>query len=78
MSLFGKSYFPKRAELAFIEKENDQFKLKKTHVYYTQCQLQKAVTNLEKTYPVVWTRHGMIIDTVTFDKELWDDSGLVS
>ena len=38
------------AELAFIEKENDQFKLKKTHIYYTQCQLQVAVTNLENTY----------------------------
>ena len=33
-----------------------------------------AVTNLEKTYFVVWIRHGMIIDTVTFDKELWDDT----
>ena len=22
---------------------------------------------------VIWTRCGMIIDTVTFDKELWDD-----
>ena len=31
-----------------------------------------AVTNLEKIYFVVWTCHGMIIDTVTFDKELWD------
>ena len=26
-----------------------------------------------KTYFVVWTRHGMTTDTVTFDKELWDD-----
>ena len=32
-----------------------------------------TVTNLEKTYLVVWARHGMIIDTVTFNKELWDD-----
>ena len=64
---------PKDAELAFIEKENDKFKLKKTHIYYTQCQLQMTVTNLEKTSFVVWTRHGMIIDAVTFDKELWDD-----
>ena len=61
---------PKDSELAFIGKVNDQFKL---HIYYTQCQLQMAVTNLEKTYFVVWTRHGMIIDTITFDKELWDD-----
>ena len=64
---------PEDAELAFVEKENDQFKLKKTHIYYTQCQIQMAVTNLEKTCFVVWTRHGMIIDTVTFDNELWDD-----
>ena len=41
---------PKDSELEFIEKENDQFKLKKAHIYYTQCQLQMAVTNLEKTY----------------------------
>ena len=45
----------------------------KTHTYYTQCQLQMAVTNLEKLYFVVRKRHGMIIDTVTFDKELWDE-----
>ena len=32
-----------------------------------------AVRNLGKTYFVFWTRHGMINDTVTFDKELWDD-----
>ena len=32
-----------------------------------------TVTSLEKTYFVVWTRRGMIIDTVTFVKELWDD-----
>ena len=64
---------PKDAKLAFIEKENDQFKLKKIHIYYIQCQIQMAVTNLEKTYFVVWTRHSMIIDTVTLDKELWDD-----
>ena len=31
---------PKDAELAFIEKEHDQFKLEKTHVYYTKCQLK--------------------------------------
>ena len=42
-------------------------------MYYTQCQLQMAVTDLEKTYFVVLTFHGMITDTVTFDKELWDD-----
>ena len=32
-----------------------------------------AVTNLEKTYIVVWTHHDMIIGTVTFEKEPWDD-----
>ena len=45
----------------------------RSHIYYTQCQLQMAVTNLERTYFVVWTRHDMIIDTVTLHKELWDD-----
>ena len=32
-----------------------------------------AVTNVEKTYFAVWPHQGMIIDTVTFDKELWND-----
>ena len=59
--------------LHLLRKKMINFILKKTYVYYTQCQLQMAVTKLEKTYFVVWTRHGMIIDTVTCDKELWDD-----
>ena len=33
-----------------------------------------AVTNLEKTYFVLRTRHGMIIDTVISEKKLWDDT----
>ena len=32
--------------------------------------MQMAVTGCEKTYFVVWTPHGKVIDTVTFDNEL--------
>ena len=35
---------------------------KKSHIYYTQCMLEMAVTGTTKNYFVVWTLRGMIID----------------
>ena len=37
-----------------------------------QCLMQMGVTKTETAYFVVWTIHGVVIDTITFDKELWD------
>ena len=54
-------------------------KLKISHQYYTQCQLQMGVTNLKLCYFFVYTAHGFLIDHIEFDdefyKELIKDSG---
>ena len=36
-----------------------------------QCLMQIGVTKTKTTYFVVWTIHGMVIDKIAFDKELW-------
>ena len=64
---------PKNANLQYIVKDGNHSKLKTSHKYYTQCQLQMAVTKLKESYFVVWTPHGMIIDEILFDEEAWKD-----
>jgi len=49
----------------------DELQLNRRHKYYTQCLMQMAVTGCQKTYFVVWTPHGMVIDEIYFDEELW-------
>ena len=34
--------------------------------------MQMAVTKTKTAYFVVWTTHEMVIDNITFDKELWE------
>ena len=34
--------------------------------------MQMGVTKTKTAYFVVWTTHGMVIDKITFDKELWE------
>ena len=41
------------------------------HKYFTQCMVQMGVTGLCRTYFVVWTPHGHLIDEVKFDETLW-------
>ena len=31
-----------------------------------------GITKTKTAYFVVWTTHGMVIDNITFDKELWE------
>lgn len=57
--------------LPYLLRNGDEFKLNRKHKYFTQCQVQMAVTGAQQTYFVVWTPHGMVIDNVSFDKELW-------
>ena len=38
------------AKVTYLVKENDEFKLIKTHRYYSQCLAQIAVTELEHSY----------------------------
>ena len=65
---------PKDAELAFIEKKTDQFKLKKgTYILYSVSVTNGSHKFRKDLFCCLNTSYGMIIDTVTFDKELWDD-----
>ena len=59
-------------KLPYLKFESDKFSLNKNHKYFTQCQLQMAVTNTKKCYFFVWTSHGYIVDEIDFDKEFCD------
>lgn len=45
--------------------------LKKTHGYYTQCQLQMGVTKLKKCYFFIYTAHGHLLSEIDFDEEFY-------
>ena len=62
---------PDDTNLDYLLKVDDEIKLKRTHKYFTQCMMQMGVTNISKLYFVVWTPHGLIIDHISFDPELW-------
>ena len=57
--------------LDYLYKDGDAVKLKQNNKYFTQCLMQMRVTKAKPAYFVVWTTHGMVIDNITFDKELW-------
>ena len=55
-----------------IYKDGDAVKLKRNHKYFTQCLIQMGVRKTKTTYFVVWNTHRMVIDNITFGKELWE------
>ena len=57
----------KQAKLHYI-KDN---KLKLSDQYYTQCQLQMGVLNVEKCLFFVYTAHGHLLIELYFDKEFY-------
>ena len=63
---------PNDQNLDSIYKDEDAVKLKQNHKNFTQCLMQVGVTKTKTTYFVIWTTHGMEIDIITFDKELWE------
>ena len=54
----------------YLYKDRNTVKLKQYHKYFTQCLMQMGVTKTKNTYIVVWTTHGMVIENITFGKEL--------
>lgn len=57
-------------KLAFLQKgENNEIVLKRSHSYYTQCQLQLGVIGLTKCIFFVYTAHGHILEEIDFDEE---------
>ena len=63
---------PNEQNLDFLYKDGDAIKLKQNHKYFTQCLMRMGVTKTKTAYFVVWTIHAMVIDKITFDKELWE------
>ena len=57
----------------YLYKSDSEIKLKTNHSYFTHCILQMAVTNIKLCYFVVWTPHGKVIDTISFDGIMWKD-----
>lgn len=50
------------------------YRLKTSHSYYTQIQVQLAVTGLERADLVVFTLKETAVVPVTFDPELWEET----
>ena len=48
-------------------------KLKISHQYYTQCQLQMGITNTKLCYFFVYTAHGFLIDEIEFNAEFYKE-----
>ena len=63
---------PNEQNLDYLYKDGDAVKLKQNHKYFTQYLMQMGVTKTKTTYFVVWTTHGMVIDNIIIDKELWE------
>ena len=52
----------------YLYKDGDAVKLKHNHKYFKKTEITKTKT----AFFLVWTIHGMVIDKITFDKELWE------
>ncbi|XP_062408923.1 uncharacterized protein LOC134099908 [Sardina pilchardus] len=60
--------------LELADEEDQQYRLKTKHSYYTQVQCQMAVTGIHKADLVVFTLRETAVVPVTFDPEFWDDT----
>ena len=59
---------------SFMEKADEQLRLKRTHKYYFQVQGQMGVTGCSRAFFVVWTQKGQPhIEVIEFDAALWQD-----
>ena len=58
---------PYEKSLGYLLKSDSEIKLKTNQSYFTQCILEMAVTNRKLCYFVVWTPHGKVIGTISFD-----------
>lgn len=66
-----KMYVYKRVE--FLENNNGQPRLKRTHKYYTQVQAQMWMCNVDHCFFIVWTEgHKPFYERVEFDQNFCD------
>ena len=47
-------------------------KIKPSHKYYYQVQMQMAICNASFCDFLLWSTKGMTVERVTFDKEFWE------
>ena len=59
------------ANLSYMNREGNVLTLKKTHKYYTQCQMQMVAAKVTKSYFFVWTAHGNILQQIDIDQDFW-------
>jgi len=62
---------PSEKNLNYLTTDGERVVLKTTHKYYTQCMLQMGVTDIKKLFFVVWTSHGMVIEEINFDSDMF-------
>ena len=55
----------------FCERVGNMYKLKKTHAYYAQVQGQMGCTGAQWCDFVVYTKKGMSIERISFDRGYW-------
>ena len=53
--------------------EDDLLHLKKTHSYYYQIQGAMGIIGAAECDFIVWTTISMKVETISFDKALWED-----
>ena len=63
------------SELSYLEHNaSNKLTLKRNHTYFMQCQIQMAVTGINKCYFVVWTAHGIFTEQIEFNQDLWENN----
>ena len=59
--------------LPYLKKENGEHKLNQQHSYFTQCQVQMAVTEIPVSDFFIWTAHGYFIEKIKFCSSKWTE-----
>ena len=61
------------SECVYLAKDENGFKLKRTHNYFHQIMMQLAVTGLEWCYLFVWTSEESHLELIEFDSGIWQE-----
>lgn len=63
---------PTEATLPYLVTTGGRVILRRTHQYYTQIQMQMAVTSRQWCDFFVFSKHGYFCERILFDKSFWD------
>ncbi|XP_056016152.1 uncharacterized protein LOC125677134 [Ostrea edulis] len=61
------------SQCVYLNKDENGFKLNRTHNYFHQIMMQLAVTGLEWCYLFVWTSDESHLELITFDSSRWQE-----